>query len=132
MDFTGLIEQAFSRGDLLGLFGGMIMLGLGLYVKMRPSGKPDGQSDPSAAPASHGNPNERFEGVVKQLEQVDKRLSRVENDLDHMPTNEDFHKMDMKFEQMRGRMMSIERTAESTGRAVGRIEDFLLSMKRDK
>lgn len=132
MDFMGLIEQAFSRGDLLGLFGGIIMLGLGLYVKMRPSGKPDSQSDPSAVPASHAHPHERFEGVVKQLELVDKRLSRVETDLERMPTNDDFHEIQIKFERMLGEIRGLARETEGTGRAVGRIEDFMLSMKRDK
>lgn len=132
MDVTQLIQQALERGDLLGVFIGTALIGFGLYVKMQPGPKSNSGIDPSAASPTLPQSAERLEGVVEQLQQVDKRLSRVEHDLDHMPTNEDFHKMDVKFEQMRGRMMGIERTTESTGRAVGRIEDYLLSLKRDK
>ena len=106
MDVTEFIKLAFARGDVIGLAVAVLVLGV--------------------AAAS------RIDRLAAQVETVDQRLGRVESDLEHMPTNKDFHAMEMKFERMSGRMMSIERTTESTGRAVGRIEDFMLSMKRDK
>tara|TARA_R110000796_G_scaffold45616_14_gene110317 strand:- start:9135 stop:9515 length:381 start_codon:yes stop_codon:yes gene_type:complete len=126
MDVTEFIKLAFARGDVIGLAVAVLVLGVGAYLKMSPGLKSNPHEKSPAAAAS------RIDRLAAQVETVDQRLGRVESDLEHMPTNKDFHAMEMKFERMSGRMMSIERTTESTGRAVGRIEDFMLSMKRDK
>lgn len=126
MDFTQLINQALERGDLVAVVVIFIVTGAGLYLKQKPGGK--AEADRSKAVS---DPVLKLEKVAVRLDALDTRIARVENDLEHIPTIKQFHDLEVKFERMSGRMMGIERTTESTGRAVGRIEDFMLKMKRD-
>lgn len=114
------LKGAFAREDLWGLFVAAALIALGLYLRFISGGKAE---DGVAGPAS------RFESVAERMDTFDKRLARVESDIEHLPTREEFHEMELTVARLDQRVVAIDRNTESTSRAVGRIEDFLISMK---
>jgi hypothetical protein len=122
MEISEFVKQALSRPDLWGLLAASIVTIVGFYLKSKSGGR-------SPAP-DRNDPSAKIETVAKRLDGFDKRLARVESDIEHLPTREEFHQMELGMVKLQERTVGIERTTESTGRAVGRIEDFMISMKR--
>ncbi len=124
MDISEYLKLALSRPDLWGLFASSAVIITGLYLKFKAEGK--------SPPADRLDTSTKIETVAKRLDGFDKRLARVESDIEHLPTREEFHQMELGMVKLQERTVGIERTTESTGRAVGRIEDFMISMKGRK
>ncbi|APE43640.1 hypothetical protein BOO69_09605 [Sulfitobacter alexandrii] len=114
------LKGAFAREDLWGLFAAAALIALGLYLRFNSSGKSE---------ETGGATGSKFESVAERMDTFDKRLARVESDIEHLPTREEFHEMELTVARLDQRVMAIDRNTESTSRAVGRIEDFLISMK---
>lgn len=129
MDVAEFVRGAFERGDLFGLAAALAVVVLGTYLKLKPVEKPCDKPGTALVPVETDN-GLKLDKVSNRIETIDKRLARVENDIEHLPTQKDLHEMEVKMARVSERMISIERTTESTGRAVGRIEDFMISMKR--
>lgn len=121
MDFTPFLKALAERGDVLSLVvAGLVALGA-LYFRRRSEGASDEPPDLTDIDA----------GVTRlsgRLNQVESRLERLEADVEHLPTREEFHKMEIAMTRLDGRMETIDQRTSATGRAVGRIEDFLLKI----
>lgn len=123
MDIAELIKLLAGRGDLLGAIAAVFVVLAGMFLKLR--------ADASKAPSNAAVDAQKIEKVFGRIDGIDKRLARVESDVEHLPTRAEFHKMEIGMAKLSERVVGIERTTESTSRAVGRIEDFMISMKRN-
>lgn len=61
---------------------------------------------------------------------IDTRLGEVENDIRHLPTRDEFHKMEVSLARYDERMKNLAKTTTATNRAVGRIEDFMIDVSK--
>lgn len=57
------------------------------------------------------------------------RLSKVENDLSHMPNTETVHQLQLAITEMKGNMGIMAKSSEATERTTRRVEEFLMSRK---
>jgi len=57
----------------------------------------------------------------------DRRIQAVEAELQHMPSKETVHKLQLDLTEMKGQMASMVKSSEATERATRRVEDFLMS-----
>ena len=121
MDIPEYLKVLIERGDLLGLAAALLVAGVGLYLKFR--NDTGGVKPPIVGAVA------KIEAVSKRMDGLDKRLARVESDIEHLPTRDELHALELNIVRLGERTVAIERTTESTGRAVGRIEDFMISMK---
>jgi cytochrome oxidase assembly protein ShyY1 len=74
-------------------------------------------ADKAPAPTTNGLAD--LNGKVSKIET---RLTQVENDMRHLPTRDEFHKMDVA-------LVRLETVVVGTSAAVSRIEGFLLDIK---
>ena len=59
----------------------------------------------------------------------EQRLSKVENDLSHMPNTETVHQLQIAISDMKGQMGILAKSSEATERTTRRVEEFLMSRK---
>jgi hypothetical protein len=71
--------------------------------------------------------------MTRQLDDIRKvqtttseRLLRVEGELKHLPTTEDFNQLRAGMAKVEGQLSGLEQQAAATGKAVTRIEDYLM------
>jgi len=67
-----------------------------------------------------------IEALRDSCELLSRRLLKVENELQHIPSAKEFHDLALNLEEMRGDMKSISKSFEATERSMRRMEDFLL------
>lgn len=65
----------------------------------------------------------------RKLIEHDRRIQKVENEVDHLPTKDDFNELALKLEKSNGLLGKIEVEYKGLHEAVRRIEKFLLSGK---
>ncbi|ADZ70104.1 DUF2730 family protein [Polymorphum gilvum] len=65
----------------------------------------------------------------RKLREHDRRLQKVENEVDHLPTKDDFNELSLKLERSNGLLGKIEAEYKGLHEAVRRIEKYLLSGK---
>lgn len=112
-----------TRGDVWGVVS---LLAVGFFVVWLKYGK---RANPVAVGSSEPTlpvPEKFF----ARIDQIDKRLSRVEADIEHLPQREEMHEMNMAMAVLQERINGIEQTTAATGRAVGRIEDYMINSSR--
>jgi|GEM_PF-1223779 len=72
--------------------------------------------------------------AIKLLEdkhgRLDMRVQKIENELKHLPSKDDFTKLSVSFAKVETKMEAMVKTMEATERACRRVEDFLRSGKR--
>lgn len=119
-----LIDALTARGELTAAAAVAAFATLGLWAKSRL-----GSSATDEAAEAREKRDEKIDHIGQRVDKFDARLARVESDIEHLPTREEFHKVQLAMATMQQRIVGIERTTEATGRAVGRIEDFMISMK---
>lgn len=68
--------------------------------------------------------------LSKQVENVRERLTSVEHDLRGLPTREEIHALNVAQIQLNERLLALDRTTTTTGRAVTRIEDYMIQVSR--
>lgn len=119
---TSLINEAAGRGDLVAVAVALLAAVIATWLKLA------NPRDPEKADSMSGTKG--IADVSARVNQLDKRLARVESDIEHLPTREELHIIELNLARMTERSIAIERTTEATGRAVGRIEDFMISVKK--
>ncbi|UES58520.1 DUF2730 family protein [Roseibium aggregatum] len=72
---------------------------------------------------------ETIEKHERKLIDHDRRIQKVENEVDHLPTKDDFNELALKLEQSNGLLGKIEVEYKGLHEAVRRIEKFLISGK---
>lgn len=60
----------------------------------------------------------------------EQRLSKVENDLVHMPNAETVHQLQLTIMEIKGDMGVMAKSAEATERTTRRVEEFLMQKGR--
>lgn len=117
-----LIEMA-GRGDVWGF---MAILFVGLFVAwLRFGGKRREEPNDTADEVA-----QMGKDVTAQIQRIDQRLSRVENDIEHLPTREEVHKMDVALAKMQSEMSGIDRVTKSSSFAIQRIENYILGVQK--
>ncbi|RRY02980.1 DUF2730 family protein [Brucella anthropi] len=58
------------------------------------------------------------------------RLSKVENDLSHMPNTETVHQLQLAITEIKGQMGIMAKSSEATERTTRRVEEFLMQKGR--
>lgn len=69
------------------------------------------------------------EAAVK-LADHEQRLSKVENDLSHMPNTETVHQLQLAISDIKGQMGIMAKSSEATERTTRRVEEFLMQKGR--
>lgn len=64
---------------------------------------------------------------VKEIRSLHDRVSHVETQLDHMPTKDSVHRLEVTVEGIKGDMRSVSDRLGAVSSSVGRIETFLLA-----
>ncbi|MCR5939368.1 DUF2730 family protein [Ochrobactrum sp. XJ1] len=64
------------------------------------------------------------------LDEHEKRLSKVENELSHMPNAETVHQLQLTITEIKGQMGVMAKSAEATERTTRRVEEFLIQKGR--
>lgn len=60
----------------------------------------------------------------------EQRISKVENDLAHLPNAETVHQLQLTIMEIKGQMGVMAKSAEATERTTRRVEDFLMQKGR--
>ncbi len=115
-----LIKALTEHGGVIGFVLAMAVVLLGLWLRNQDAGSPKEGPAPKEPP--------KASTFDEQVAAIDRRLSRVEADIEHLPTRDEFHAVDRSMSEMRVQMQGIEKTTESTGHSVHRIENFLMSL----
>lgn len=68
--------------------------------------------------------------LTGRVSAIDQRISQVERDIQHLPTREEMHGLELEMTRMQGRMDGLERTTTATNHAVIRIEDFMYEVSK--
>ncbi|KPU84428.1 hypothetical protein JI58_03920 [Marinosulfonomonas sp. PRT-SC04] len=74
--------------------------------------------------------NSQLSELNSRVGAIDTRLGEAENDIRHLPTREEFHKMEVSLARYDERMKNLAKTTTATNRAVGRIEDFMIDVSK--
>lgn len=64
-----------------------------------------------------------------KLAEHDHRISRLENDIAHMPSKESVHQLQIDLTEMKGQIGVMAKSSEVTERTTRRVEEFLLQRK---
>lgn len=64
----------------------------------------------------------------RKLTEHDRRIQKVENEVDHLPTKDDFSQLELKLEKTNGLLGKIEVEYKGLHDAVRRIEKYLHSL----
>lgn len=122
-----LIEQAGPVGAALGVVvlaaGAAIAWARGMFSKLTSGGKLD--AAPAGKPDSNGEVMTSLRSIEHQLDTFDRRIGRIEHDLESRPTSAQMHKLELALTRMDGRIDGLDRTANATNASVNRMEDFL-------
>lgn len=66
-----------------------------------------------------------IEKRLRTMEQVEKRLAVVEQDLPNRPTKEDHHRLELSFTRLEGGVQQMAAKIEATAHGITRIEDYM-------
>lgn len=116
------IELA-GRSDFWGTLAVLIAAGFAAYLKY---GRPTKEMEKvTTKPPTLNTAN-----VSERFEKIEGRVSSIERDISHLPKRDELHQVAKDLAVLDERLNGIEQTTAATGRAVGRIEDFMLGSKR--
>ena len=114
--FFGLVE---SRGEIVAavasilvIVGGLVLRNVGWFLPGKTSAVPDAA----------------IEQLTGQVGKINDRLKRVEDDVDRLPTRQEFHQMHLEMAEMKGKITGLEKGLFRTEHAVGRIEDHFIRL----
>lgn len=62
-----------------------------------------------------------------RLDRETRRIDRIETRLEALPTKDDFHDLSQGLTRLEGKYDAMQRSIESQGHSVKRIEDYLLN-----
>lgn len=72
---------------------------------------------------------ERLDTAEASLRSYDRRIQAVESEVNHMPTQESVHKLQVDLTEMKGSIAVMAKSSEVTERTTRRVEEFLLRQK---
>ncbi len=72
---------------------------------------------------------ERLKTAEATLRSHDRRIQAVESEVNHMPTQESVHKLQVDLTEMKGSIAVMAKSSEVTERTTRRVEEFLLRQK---
>lgn len=78
---------------------------------------------------SKGN-SEHLKKVDESLKAHDRRIQTVESEIQHLPSKDNHHKLEVAIAEMNGDIKTMTANLERITRTTGRMEDFL--MRGDK
>lgn len=64
--------------------------------------------------------------VSSKVADHEQRISKVENDLAHMPNTETVHQLQLTITEIKGQMGIMAKSSEATERTTRRVEEFLM------
>ncbi|MDO5631120.1 MAG: DUF2730 family protein [Paracoccus sp. (in: a-proteobacteria)] len=114
-------QQLLTQGGPLGAVVVIVVMVLGLWFRHK------GWLFDSPKPALDSS---QMRELAAQMDDVKKRLTSVERDLSHLPTRSEIHALNVAQVQLNERLQALDRTATTTGRAVTRIEDYMIQVSR--
>lgn len=119
------LPQLLKDGGLVGFVVFIAVLTVGLVLRYKgffmPMEKKDG--------GDKGQPYE-ITVVMSQIGKMDARLKDLERDVEHLPTRAEIHALELSLTRLDGRFSTMEETTKATGRAVSRIEDFMIDVSK--
>lgn len=101
--------------DWLSVFATGIALGSLLYTWLTARSRTNGETI-----ANH----------ERKLIEHDRRIQKVENEVDHLPNKDDFNQLELKLEKNHGLLGRMEAEYKGLHDAVKRIENFLLKDRK--
>jgi hypothetical protein len=75
---------------------------------------------------------EILQTLADKVGAMDNRLSRVEGEMEHMPSRNELHAVQIMLAQLDGKIQLVERTTNATSHAVGRLEDHFIRLSGGK
>ncbi|WP_224825609.1 DUF2730 family protein [Cognatishimia sp. MH4019] len=75
-------------------------------------------------------PSSQLSELSSQVTDLDKRLGRLEQDVEGLPTREEIHELQLMQERQSGEIQVLRTTTEATKAGVLRVEDFLINLSR--
>jgi hypothetical protein len=70
------------------------------------------------------------ENIAQLASSAESRLQRLEADIDHLPTKEQFHQLHIAVETLSGDVRVMGATLKTTAEVTRRVDDYLLHEKR--
>ena len=123
--FAGIVELAKSAGPAVAaivcvivvMFFGLKWTGVGFTIGSKKTLVDDDKMDGVAAGITH---------IGDRLDEIDKRVTAVERDIDQRPTKDDFFEVKLALARYEGEMKVIKEVGKQTNATVERIENFML------
>lgn len=72
----------------------------------------------------------KITGHEKKLTTHDRRIQALEGEIKHLPDKDDFNDMKVAMEQIKGDMGQIRESNAASGRAIRRVEEFLMNREK--
>lgn len=73
-----------------------------------------------------------LKALTDKIGTIDNRLARVEGEMEHMPSRDELHALQLMLVEINGKIQLVERTANATSHAVGRLEDHFIRLSGGK
>jgi hypothetical protein len=112
-------EIAASILSMAVVIGGVIARSKGWFSQVE---EPKAKSDSADA----------LRALTDKIGTIDNRLARVEGEMEHMPSRNELHALQLLLVELDGKIQLVERTTNSTGHAVGRLEDHFIRLSGGK
>lgn len=106
------LKWALENGGIVGSAFGIIVVSVGIYMRFRPSSPPD------VTNAALG----------ERVDAIDRRLARVESDIEHLPTRKEMHEMQIDITRLQTELKAIAKTTGETRAGITRIEGILIDL----
>ncbi|PIE13813.1 MAG: hypothetical protein CSA70_03605 [Rhodobacterales bacterium] len=74
----------------------------------------------------------RVNKIDERVSAINQRFASVEQDVEHLPTREELHALEMQQAVMQEHMAGLENTTTATNHAVGRVENFLIELSKGR
>ncbi len=116
--FYSLVSE---RGDVVAFFVSALVILGGLVLRNFGS--------PFQKPASSFVHSD-IKVLTDKVGAIDSRLRQVENDVEHLPTRAELHRLHLQITQLDGKMNSLEKTGYASAASLARLEDHLYNLAR--
>ena len=120
MEIEAFLTALAERGDIGSFLLAAAAFGFAIFLRAQASGA-------GKKTAQQKTGDGRTE-IVARLNQGDRRLARVEADVEHLPSSAEFSEVKGGFARLDERVTGIDVGLTRIGHAVGRIEEFLIQI----
>lgn len=70
--------------------------------------------------------------VAENIEKLDRRISKIEGEMNHLPDKDSQHQLELHMVELLGDMKTMAESQKNTTRTVSRMEEFLLQQGKSK